>query len=162
MQIVPIKEAMFPQISRIYEQGISTGMATFETQVPDFQTWNDKYLKHSRLAIIEGEDVLGWSTLSAVSKRPVYCGVAELSIYLAKEARSRGLGQMLLEALITSSEANGIWSIQSSIFPQNTVSIKLHLKCGFRQIGYKEKIGYGDGRWQDNVLFERRSTVVGV
>lgn len=162
MEIVKVQEAMYPQVARIYKQGLSTGMASFETTIPDFEVWNKKFLIHSRLAIVNEEKVLGWSALSAVSQRQVYKGVAEVSIYMEEEARGHGLGQQLLNALILSAEANGVWSIQASVFPQNTASINLHLKCGFRQIGYKEKIGFRDGRWQDNVLFERRSLVVGI
>ncbi|MGR3811325.1 N-acetyltransferase family protein [Jiulongibacter sp. NS-SX5] len=162
MKIEPFNVAMYQQVAEIYQEGLATGMATFETEVPDWEKWDNKFLKHSRLVLSKEGQVNGWAALSAVSTRKVYEGVAEVTIYLSKTTQGKGYGKLLLKALIESSENNGIWSLQSSIFPQNKASIHLHLNCGFRQIGYKEKIAQRDGLWQDNVLLEKRSEVIGI
>ncbi len=159
--IIPMTEAHWPEVSKIYEDGIRTGIATFETSIPKYKTWDQNHLKHSRFVLIKRDEVLGWTALSPVSSRCVYGGVAEVSIYMAQKGRGQGYGILLMKQLIHSSEAKGIWSLQSGIFPGNTASIKLHTKVGFRFVGYREKIGKLHGVWYDNHLYERRSKVVG-
>lgn len=161
MQIRQMKPQDWPEVARIYAEGIATGLATFETRVPDWPAWNSAHLKTGRMVAVQGDGLLGWAALSPVSSRCVYGGVGEVSIYIAEESRGHGLGLLLLEALIRESEAHGIWTLQSGIFPENTASIKLHEKGGFRRIGYRERIGCLHGVWRDNILFERRSRTVG-
>ncbi|GAB2475556.1 phosphinothricin N-acetyltransferase [Hymenobacter qilianensis] len=154
--------AHWPSVEAIYKQGIATGNATFETQSPSWETWNAGHLAHSRLVATDADgNVLGWAALSPVSGRCVYGGVAEVSVYVADAARGQGVGRQLLGALIAESERNGIWTLQASIFPENTVSIRLHETHGFRMMGRRERIGQLAGVWRDTVLLERRSTVVG-
>ena len=153
--------ADWPEVARIYKEGIDTGLATFETSVPDWDSWNGAHMKSCRLVASVANALLGWAALSPVSSRCVYGGVAEVSIYISEEARGQGVGLELLRALIRESEKAGIWTLQSGIFPENTASIKLHEKGGFRRIGYRERIGCLHGAWKDNVLFELRSRSVG-
>lgn len=162
MELRTLQSFHFPAIIQIYAEGIETGIATFETKVPSWEAWNASHLTHCRLGIFDQENLLGWCALSAVSKRQVYSGVAELSIYIKKSARGKGIGHMLLKHLIECSESNGIWTLQAGIFSDNETSISLHLKCGFRKIGYREKIAQRNGKWYDNTLMERRSAVVGI
>ena len=152
----------FPAVAHIYYQGIGTGHATFETTAPDWETWDKKFLPFCRF-VSENEDVvLGWAALSAVSARVVYAGVCEVSVYVATEAQGRGAGAMLLQTLVAESEAAGIWTLQAGIFPENKASVALHEKCGFRIVGFREKIGEMNGVWRDTLLLERRSRVVGI
>lgn len=163
MKIVNITEQLFADVARIYEEGIATGVATFETSAPAWKDWDATHLKYGRKAIIDPDgQMLGWSALSPVSNRCVYGGVAEVSVYVAQSARGKGIGSTLLNILITESEKNNIWTLQSGIFRENEASIAIHEKCGFRMIGYKEKIGKLHGIWKDNVLMERRSKIVGI
>ncbi len=148
-------------VARIYAEGIATGFATFEKTVPSYEDWDQGHLNSCRLVAQDGEDLLGWAALSPVSSRCVYGGVGEVSVYVGQNARGRGVGESLMKELISQSEAEGLWTLQSGIFPENLGSIKLHEKVGFRQIGKRERIGNLDGIWKDNVLFERRSTTVG-
>ena len=150
------------QILAIYQEGIDTGQATFETVTPDWEQWNAGHLPQCRLVVRNGEKIVGWAALSAVSRRKVYAGVAEVSVYIAAKARGQGIGNKLLEALIEASEQNGIWTLQSSIFPENQASVALHLKHGFRQVGRRERIAQLHGHWRDTVVLERRSRVVGL
>jgi phosphinothricin acetyltransferase len=160
--LTPLTAAHWPDVEAIYTQGIATGNATFETQSPTWETWNAGHLAHSRLVATDATgQVLGWAALSPVSGRCVYGGVAEVSVYVAEAARGRGVGQQLLAALIDESEKNGIWTLQASIFPENTASIRLHKANGFRVMGKRERIGKLAGVWRDTVLLERRSAVVG-
>jgi len=156
-QIVNMRPEDWPVVEAIYLQGIATGNATFETKSLGWENWNAKHHAHSRLVARGGETVLGWAALSPVSTRRVYAGVAEVSIYIADEARGKGVGRVLLKALIEHSEQNGIWTLQAGIFPENTGSITLHKSCGFREVGRREKIGQLKGVWRDVVLLERRS-----
>jgi len=149
-------------VSKIYEQGIATGMATFETNVPDYESWDNAHMASCRLVAEKNHQILGWVALSPVSSRCVYGGVAEVSIYVAKNSGRKGIGELLMKQLITESEKEGIWTLQSGIFPTNIGSIKLHKKVGFRRIGKRERIGKLNGTWFDNVLFERRSTILGI
>lgn len=154
--------ADWPVVRDIYEEGIATGEATFEKSSPDWAVWDARHLKPCRLVARAGEEVLGWAALSPGSARAVYAGVAEVSVYVAGRARGRGVGLLLLRALVAASEESGIWTLQASIFPENRASIALHQRCGFRIVGTRERIGCQDGRWRDTVLMERRSATVGV
>lgn len=151
------------QVAQIYLEGIRTGMATFQDTVPTWEEWNGAHLASCRLVIRSGKCILGWTALSPYSNRPVYAGVAGLSIYIAEKCRGLGLGKALLGRLILESERHGFWTLQSRIIRENTASIALHVKCGFREVGYYEKLGkMNDGVWHDVVLMERRSRVVGI
>ncbi|RZL16813.1 MAG: N-acetyltransferase family protein [Hymenobacter sp.] len=163
MKLHPLTAAHWPAVRAIYEQGIATGNATFETQAPEWEAWDRAHLAHSRLvAVDEAGTVLGWAALSPVSSRCVYGGVAELSIYIAAEARGQGVGRQLLESLIADSETHGIWTLQAGTFEENTASIALHTQAGFRLIGHRERIGQHHGMWRNTVQLERRSPTVGV
>lgn len=162
MKFVSITRENYNQVAEIYKEGLATKMATFETEVPNWDQWNKKFLPFCRIALVRKNEVLGWATLTAVSPRTVYRGVAEVTIYVKSSDQQRGLGKLLLDELITQSEQQGIWSLQASIFRDNDVSIRLHEKCGFRVLGYKEKIAKRDGIWHDTFMLERRSRVVGV
>lgn len=150
------------RVRAIYREGIATGYSTFETDAPSWEKWDVGHLKMARLVARRGDRVLGWAALSPVSSRHTYRGVAELTISVTEESRGLGIGRALLEALIEESERNGIWMLQAAIFPENTASVKLHLHCGFREVGRRERIGKLNGSWRDTLLFERRSTTVGV
>ena len=152
-----MKATDWNQVRSIYLEGIAAGNSTFETEAPSWETWDEGHLQIARLVMRDGENVLGWAALSPVSKRSVYRGVAELTVYVTERARGQGIGRALLEALITESEKNGIWTLQASIFPENPASIKLHLACGFREVGRRERIAMLNGVWRDTLLFERRS-----
>lgn len=159
--LVSFTEAHWPVARAIYEAGIATGHATFETRAPEWAAWAAAHLPHSRLvALSEEGGVLGWAALSAVSGRCVYGGVAEVSVYVAATARGRGVGRQLLAALVAESERNGIWTLQAGIFPENTASLALHAAAGFRTVGRRERIGQLRGQWRDTLLLERRSQVV--
>ena len=151
------------QVKRIYLEGIETGDATFESEAPEWPKWDSSHLCDSRFVAQDQSGLLaGWAALSPVSSRCVYAGVAEVSVYTGRQHRGKGVGFALLNALIESSEANGIWTLQAGIFPENKASVELHLKCGFRLVGRREKIGILDGKWRDTLLLERRSRRVGV
>ncbi len=152
----------WPAVSAIYGEGIATGIATFEKAIPPYEAWDTAHLKTCRLIAEDEGTVLGWGALSPVSGRCVYGGVAEVSVYVSRAARGKGVGIALIEKLIQESEAEGIWTLQSGIFPQNQGSIRLHEKAGFRFIGKRERIAKLDGIWYDNLLFERRSPLVGI
>ena len=161
IEIVPLMKVHWSTIREIYLAGIASGNATFETEAPEWDEWDAKHLPFARLvAIVDGE-VKGWAALSAVSIRKVYRGVAEDSVYVAPSAQGQGLGRLLLEKLIAESEANGIWTLQNSIFPENVASIALHRSCGFREVGYRERVAQLKGVWRNTIIMERRSTVVG-
>lgn len=151
------------QVIKIYEQGISTGKATFQTSIPSWEQWDNMYLNPCRLVARRGNEILGWVALMSISKRPHYHGVAELSIYIGNEYRGLGVGKALLESLIKESEENGFWSLQAVVIDGNHGSVKLHESCGFRQIGFREKMGKmpHTGEWLNVVLMERRSPIVG-
>ena len=150
------------QVRSIYLEGIKTGLATFETEAPDWERWNANHLKQCRLVAKAAASVVGWAALSPVSARRAYAGVAEVSVYVAESSRGRGAGHALLEALITCSEEHGIWTLQAGIFALNEASLALHKRCGFREVGRRERISKLNGKWLDVVLLERRSKVVGV
>ena len=162
MEIISIGKQHYQAIAEIYKEGIDTGIATFETSVPSWETWDEGKLKHSRFLAVENNVVLGWIALSKVSSRCVYNGVAEVSVYVSENHRGKGVGKFLMENVITESEANGIWTLRSGMFAENEATIALHKMFGFRIIGYREKIGKLDGVWKDNVIMERRSKIVGI
>lgn len=149
-------------VADIYRQGIETGNATFRQEVPSWEYWNAAYLKKCRIVAIENGEVVGWTAILPVSTRCVYGGVNEVSIYISLDHTGKNIGSQLLKELVKQSEQNGIWTLQSGIFPENTGSIKIHEKNGFRTIGIREKIGKMNGRWRDVVLMERRSQSVGI
>jgi len=151
----------YPSVKEIYELGIATGNATFQTEAPSWETWDKDHLKTCRLVAID-ENVIGWAALTPVSGRCVYAGVAEVSVYVHPNARGKGVGKKLLEALIRESEKENIWTLQAGIFPENKTSLHIHKQCGFREIGYREKIGMTKDIWRDTILLERRSKTVGL
>jgi phosphinothricin acetyltransferase len=159
--IKPMEPPDWPEVLAIYEEGIATGNATFETSAPDWESWNAKHLEAARLVARRDGRVLGWVALSPVSSRCVYSGVAEASIYVAASARGQGVGKILLQAAVAASEAVGIWTLQAGVFPENRGSIALHISCGFREVGVRMRLGQLAGAWRDVVLLERRSTIAG-
>jgi L-amino acid N-acyltransferase YncA len=152
----------WPAVAAIYAEGMATGNATFEQHVPEWEAWDANHLPACRLVARASEGVIAWAALSPVSRRHVYRGVAEVTIYVATVAQGRGVGKALLQRLVEESEQAGMWTLQAGIFPENVASIALHRACGFREVGRRERIGQMDGVWRDTVLMERRSKVVGV
>jgi L-amino acid N-acyltransferase YncA len=149
-------------VRAIYLEGIATGQATFETEAPDWERWDAGHLPQCRIVARSSDGILGWAALSPVSRREVYAGVAEVSVYVAASARGFGVGGALMRALIEASERQGVWTLQSTIFPDNHASVALHLKHGFREVGRRERIARHHGVWRDTVVLERRSRVAGV
>lgn len=147
-------------VSKIYAEGLATKIATFETEVPSYDVWDDKYIKVCRIVAMNADTVIGFAVLSKVSSREVYKGVAEVSVYVSQAYRGQGAGRQLLEALIKESEQLRFWTLQASIFSQNKSSIKLHQSCGFKIVGVREKIAKRDDQWHDNVLLEKRSEII--
>jgi L-amino acid N-acyltransferase YncA len=162
MNIVKIESYHYPDVAAIYLQGIATGHATFQTNAPTWEEWDKSHLPHSRIAGFINDEMVGWAALSAVSNRCVYAGVGEVSIYMADDFRGKRISKILFSQLIKESEENGLWTLQSGIFPENMASIRLHEAFGFRQIGYREKIGQMNGVWRDTIIMERRSKTVGI
>jgi L-amino acid N-acyltransferase YncA len=164
--IRPMRDGDWPAVQRIYREGIATGHATFESEAPDWERFNTSRLPGHRLVAETGEGrILGWAAVAPVSARPVYSGVVEHSVYIAAEARGLGLGATLLRALAESTEADGIWTIQASVFPENEASLKLHLANGYVVVGRRHRIarmthGPLTGQWRDTVLIERRSPAI--
>ncbi len=158
------QQADWPLVQTIYQQGIDTKDATFQKKAKSWDQWHRSTLPVCRLVAVAGdnETVVGWAALSSVSRRQVYTGVAEVSIYVSLTQQGQGIGQKLLQTLIAESEKNEIWMLQAGIFPENGGSITLHKKCGFREVGLREKVGKMDDVWRDVILLERRSRVVGV
>ena len=153
----------WPEVRAVYQEGVTSGDATFETEAPEWERWDASHLRSCRLvALEEGHRVAGWAALSPVSAREVYAGVAEVSVYVAADFRGRGVGRALLSALVQASESEGIWTLQAGIFPENVAGVVLHKACGFREVGRRERVGRLRGRWRDTVLLERRSRTVGV
>ncbi len=161
MAIRPMRASDATEVLAIYQAGLDGGNASFETTAPPWKTFDAARLPHHRHVATEKAtgQVLGWIAVSAVSPRPVYAGVVEHSLYVHPSAQGRGVGGALLQALISSTEAAGIWTIQSGVFPENTASLRLHEKHGFRVIGTRERIGRHHGTWRDVVLIERRGQV---
>ncbi len=157
----PMRATDWPEVARIYGEGIATGCATFETEVPAWAVWDAGHLGEHRLVALGDGALLGWAALAPVSRRQCYAGVAEVSVYIAAAARGRGVGRLLLRALIASADTAGLWTLQAGIFAENAASLQLHQACGFRIVGRRERIAQLASRWRDTVLLERRSTMVG-
>jgi L-amino acid N-acyltransferase YncA len=160
MHVRPMTLADADAVLAIYQTGIDEGDATFETSAPGWDEFDRSKLADHRFVAVDESGVLGWVAVVPVSDRCVYGGVVEHSVYVAREARGRGVGLALLDVLIASTEAAGIWTIQSGVFPENTASVALHRAAGFREVGRRERIGKHHGRWRDVVLIERRSSNV--
>ena len=159
--IAKMEAGDWTSVRNIYLEGILTGQATFETEAPGWEGWDSGHLPACRLVARAGEALAGWAALSPVSSRRVYAGVAETSVYVSESFRGSGVGSNLLRALIVCSEQNGIWTLQAGILPENDASLALHKKCGFREVGRRERIGKLSGAWRDVILLERRSGVAG-
>lgn len=144
----------------IYQEGIETRQATFETAVPTWEKWDNSHLVRNRFVARRNGQVIGWAALSPVSSRCVYEGVAEVSVYIAAVGRGQGIGKALLQKLVTASEQAGIWTLQASLFPENAASLALHETCGFRIVGRRERIAQLDGIWRDTLFLERRSLII--
>lgn len=161
-QVLPLQASHYEEVSAIFQQGIESGNATYEIKSPSWEEWDKGHLTQARFVAIQQQfqqqQVVGWIALSPVSNRFVFRGVAELSIYIHNDFQGKGVGAQLMEAAIENSQTNGIWTLQSGIFPENTASIKLHKKFGFREVGYRERIGQmpKSGDWRDIILLERR------
>jgi L-amino acid N-acyltransferase YncA len=147
-------------VSEIYWEGMRDGLATFQTEVPSWEIWNSTHLAGHRLVAELLGEVVAWAALSPASNRRCYRGVVENSIYVASQARGLGIGRVLLGELIVGAEVAGIWTIQTSIFPENRASLALHERCGFRVVGTRERVAKRDGIWRDTVFLERRSEVI--
>lgn len=152
----------WPDVAEIYQQGLDTGNATFQQEVPSREEWDTAHLKTCRLVAETDGETAGWAALTPVSGRCVYAGVSEVSVYVSERHRGKKVGKQLLAKLIKESEKEGIWTLQAGIFPENTPSIKIHKALGFRKVGYREKIGKMNGQWRDTILFERRSSNTGI
>lgn len=160
--IEPMNPNHWKDVAAIYLEGIQTGNATFQQQVPTWQDWDRDHLRKGRFVYLVEEKVTGWAALSPVSGRCVYAGVAEVSVYVAENFRGKKIGLQLLEHLVRESEKENFWTLQAGIFPENIGSIKIHEKLGFRIVGLREKIGKMEGKWRDTLLLERRSKVAGI
>ena len=160
-EIRSIQPSDWPDVARIYAEGIGTGMATFETSVPDWDDWDAAHVETCRLLVEIGGQTVAWAALSPISRRAVYRGVAEASIYGGEEARGRGVGSALLGELVACSEREGYWTLQAGVFPENEASVRLHQRHGFRVVGTRERIGASNGTWRDVLLLERRSETIG-
>jgi L-amino acid N-acyltransferase YncA len=158
--IRPMLARDWSDVATIYEEGIRTRMATFETVVPEWEEWDRSHLKAHRLVAEQHREIVGWAALGPASGRGVYAGVTENSVYVTARAQRQGIGRALLDALTRGADLDGIWTIQAGIFPENRASLALHRACGFRVVGVRERIGRLDGTWRDVVLLERRSAVV--
>ena len=162
IQLRPMALADWNAVAEIYKQGIETGNATFQQEIPNWEDWDKGHVKTCRTVVEVDHQIAGWIALSPVSGRCVYAGVAEVSVYVAAAFRGNKLGTQLLDRLIDESEKQGFWILQAGIFPENVPSLKIHEALGFRQVGYRERIGKMNGVWRNTVLLERRSKTVGV
>jgi L-amino acid N-acyltransferase YncA len=160
LAVEPMSASDWPQVAEIYRQGLETGHATFETEVPSYAAWDESHLEEARLVARVDGAIVGWAALSPVSDRCVYGGVAEDSVYVAPAAGGRGVGRALLAELVRRAESAGIWTLQAGIFPENAVSLTLHERCGFRIVGRRERLGKHRGVWRDVLLVERRSDAI--
>ena len=156
--IRPLETSDWPRVRDIYEEGIATGHATFETQAPSWEDWDERHIKACRLVAEDGGRVVGWAALWPASDRCVYGGVAEVSVYVSLDAQGEGVGTQLLQGLVSASEENGYWTLQAGIFPENRSSVRSHEKCGFRVLGIRERLGKMADVWRDVLLMERRSS----
>ncbi|WP_433778016.1 N-acetyltransferase family protein [Flavobacterium anhuiense] len=160
MEIRKLLAEDWDQVKLIYQKGIDTGNATFQTSAPSWEDWDQSHLVSCRIAMQEDSKVIGWAALTPVSSRCVYAGVAEVSVYVDPAHSGKGIGLNLLNELVRQSEAEGIWTLQAGIFPENAASLSIHEKAGFKILGTREKIGKQNGIWRDTVLLERRSPVI--
>jgi phosphinothricin acetyltransferase len=160
LELRDLRPGDWPEVAAIFEAGIASGNATFETAAPLWDAWDASHFQTHRLVAVEGGRVVGWAALSPVSERCCYRGVAEGSVYVAPDAQGRGVGRRLLERLVADAEQAGIWTIQTGIFPENVASVQLHMRCGFRIVGVRERLGKLHGVWRDVLLLERRSEEV--
>jgi phosphinothricin acetyltransferase len=151
-----MSSADWPAVERIYAQGLATGVATFETDVPAWEEWDEAHLPEPRLVAEDEDEVVGWIAVSRISRRRAYTGVVEHSVYVAEQARGRGVGRALLEALVEAAPRHGIWTIQTSVIATNEASLTLHAAVGFRVVGRRERIAVRDGAWLDTLLLELR------
>ena len=158
----PMTADDWKNVSEIYRQGIETGNATFQQEIPTYTDWDNGHLKNWRIVAIKDNEVAGWAALTPVSGRCVYAGVAEVSVYVADKNRGHKIGHKLLEKLIIESENEKLWTLQAGIFPENIASLKIHEALGFRKIGHRERIGQMNGIWRDIILLERRSKLIGI
>ena len=156
VEIRELSPADWPAVEAIYAEGIATGDATFETETPTWAEFDAGRLPNPRVVAVDGDRVVGWAALAPTSKRECYAGVVEHSVYVEESSRGRGIGRVLLEALVASADAAGIWTIQTSVFPENAASLALHLRVGFRIVGRRERIAQLNGIWRDTLLLERR------
>ncbi len=162
LKISTMRPEDWPFVREIYGEGIATGNATFETELPDWPKWDANHRQDCRLIARNGDQIVGWAALSPASAREVYSGVAEVSVYVSASVRGSGAGELLLSALIAESERCGTWTLQAGIFPENVASVALHKSLGFREVGVRNRIGKLKGVWRDTLLLERRSSTVGV
>ena len=161
--IAVFNRSHWSSVHKIYQDGINTGLATFETKAPEWEDWDNKFLASCRLVCLDvKEEVVGWAGLQPVSKRDAYPGVGEVTLYAALDQQGKGIGNLLMKSLVEESESNGFWMLTASIFEKNQPSSRLHEKFGFRLVGVREHIGYRDGGWVNTVLMDRRSKVVGL
>jgi len=160
MEIRNLLPSDWDDVKSIYEKGIATGNATFQTTAPSWEEWDNSHLSKNRIVACHDGQVIGWAALSPVSSRCVYAGVAEVSVYVDPAHSGRGVGLTLLNELIALSEVDGIWTLQSGVFSENAASLRIHEKAGFRILGIREKIGKQNGVWRDTVLLERRSKII--
>lgn len=156
LTIRPMLTSDWPEVAEIYLQGINTGNATFQTEIPSWANWDQSHSQHARLVAQRNGKLLGWVALAPISARAVYRGVAEVSIYVAQQARQLGVGHHLLAEIIKLSEANGYWTLQAGILAENQASLSLHRNLGFREVGYRERLGQLNGVWRNVILLERR------
>jgi L-amino acid N-acyltransferase YncA len=157
-----MQDGDWERVRAIYLEGLASGQASFETEAPNWEHWDEAHLRHSRLVARDGERVVAWAALTPISRRRCYAGVAEVSFYVSAAHRGRGLGKRLLRELVAASERLGIWTLYGSTFPENEASLQVQSACGFRVMGRRERIAQHHGVWRDTVITERRSRVVGV
>jgi L-amino acid N-acyltransferase YncA len=162
MIITALLPSHWPAVKAIYEAGLVTGNASFQTSAPSWEEWDKAHLAHGCLVALDGDTITGWAALTPVSGRCVYAGVAEVSVYIDPARHGQGIGKALLQSLITENEANGIWTLQAGIFPENIASIRIHEGAGFRRVGIRQRIGKMGDRWRDTGLLEKRSETVGL
>lgn len=161
IEVIKMSPHHWPAVREIYLEGIETGNATFELDAPPWKKWDEVHHAFGRVLALESEVIRGWAAMTPVSSRTAYSGVADVSVYVAAHSRGSGVGRLLLNALIAESEENDIWTLQAGIFPENEASIALHKRCGFREVGRRERIGKLNGIWRSTLLLERRSELVG-
>jgi phosphinothricin acetyltransferase len=158
----PMKKDDWISVAEIYRQGIESGNATFQRDIPTWDEWNQGHINTCRIVVSIDNEIAGWAALTPVSGRCVYAGVAEVSVYVSNQFKGQKIGTRLLERLISESEKEGYWTLQASIFPENKASLKIHYNLGFRNVGFREKIGKMNDIWRDTILLERRSKKAGI